>query len=284
VVLWAALLLGAPVAGDRAARAEAPRRIGVVVSARVNLSAAAAQALSAGLGEAIHAQLPVDVLAGAEAERRLPPGGVPEECIASADCRLDLGRRLDAEELLVLVVVELAGRVQIDSTWCHVASGKVTSRPAVVIAPGADRVAVLRAAVPRLLPHIRPERAPPAPQVVVVSAPGEPASGRHFTAATWVATGVAAAALVGGTVFALSAARKFDSLDEDGCRSRACPGGDIDRLERHALAADVLFGVSTVSAVTGLVLYLRSGAAPRATPQVSVSASGTAMLGVGGVF
>ena len=45
------------------------------------------------LGAVIHKHFPVDVIAGAETERRLPPEGVSARCVADIECRQDLGRR-----------------------------------------------------------------------------------------------------------------------------------------------------------------------------------------------
>jgi hypothetical protein len=79
-----------------------------------------------------------------------------------------------------------------------------------------------------------------------------------MTTGAWLSAGVGTAALVGGAVFALSAQSKFQSLDDANCRTGPCLPGDVDTLENHALAADVLFATSMVAGVTTLVLYLRS--------------------------
>lgn len=274
----------------RPASAEDPRRIGIVVSVTVNVSAADANAIATELGDALRTERPVDIIAGAETDRRMPEGGLPEECVAKPECRNDIGRRLDADELLMLVIVEMGGQLQIDATWANVASGKVTSRPQIVIEPGEDRAEIFTKSVPLLIPHIKKEQPDKGPDIVIVPGGGQvTGSGRHFTAGTWIATSVAAAALVGGGIFALSAQQKFSSLDDDGCRDMPCDQGEIDSLRSRALAADVLFGIAAASTVTAVWLYMRSGGDnPTETPaspgiQVTAGPDGVA-LGIGGSF
>lgn len=289
LIVLAALACAAPAA------ASGVRRIGVVVTTRVNVPEDQARALSSALGAVIHKHFPVDVIAGAETERRLPPGGVSARCVADIECRQDLGRRLDADELILLVMVGAGGRIQIDPTWVHVASGEVTSRSAIEIADDADVREVLAEVAPSLLPHI-PERKQreerDGPNVVVVTPSGTTTttadSGRRITAGTLIAAGVSAGALAGATVFTLSSGRKFDSLDRDGCRAMPCSKAEIDSLRRDTILADVLFGVSAVAAGTAIVLYLLDDGEPtpaREAPQVSIGTGpGTVGLSLGGVF
>lgn len=284
-------------AGASPAEAEAVRRIGILVTTKVNVSEEQASRVSATLGEVVHARFGVDVIAGAEAVRRLPPKGVSTRCVADVECRLELGRRLDAEELLLLVMVGGGDRVQIDPTWVDVASGRVTSRPAIELEPEADLRAVLDSAAPALLPHLRdrtPEPAPAAvpapeprerPEVVVVTPGAAAGSERRFTTATWIATGVSAGALIGATVFSLSSGRKFDTLDGDGCRSMPCSKDDVDSLRRDTTLADVFFGTALVAAGAAVVFFVTSDEPPAAQPGLSVGPGpGSVGLSLGGAF
>lgn len=260
------------------------RRVGIVVTTRVNVSKKQATELSKELGRALGEKLQVDVIAGQEVVRRLPPEGVPQDCIAAADCRNDVGSRLDAEELLMLVVVRLGDRIKIDPTWTNVASGETRSRDAVVLEEGADRAKVLARAAPRLLPHIE-ERRGGGTNVVVLPG-GEEDDGRHFTTGTWIAAGAGGAALAGALVFTFSAQNKYDSLEGRGCRDMPCPEGDVESLERHALAADLLYGAAIAGGVTAVFLYLRSGGEAEEAPSGSVGPGpgGSAGISVGGRF
>jgi hypothetical protein len=287
----------AALAGAAPAAAEPVRRVGVVVTTRVNVSDEQARSVSATLGEIVHARFDVDVIAGAEATRRLPPQGVSTRCVADVECRLELGRRLDAEELLLLVMVGAGDRVQIDPTWVDVASGRVTSRPAIELEPGADLRATLEKAAPALLPHLRERSREPAPRPepterreVVVVTPALPAGERErrFTPAMWIATGVGAGALIGATVFSLSSRRKFDTLDGDGCRRMPCSKDDIDSLRRDALLADVFFGTAIVATGVVVALYVTAegdAPAPAAPATLSIGPGpGSVGVSLGGSF
>lgn len=72
-------------------------------------------------------------------------------------------------------------------------------------------------------------------------------------AAVWVTSGVAAAALVGGTVLGFMALSREAEFDDEPTVGRADDG------ERFALFADVLFGVAGAAAITAIVLFLTSG-------------------------
>jgi hypothetical protein len=262
------------------------RRVGVVVGIHVNLQPDEADAVAAELGTALRTALPVDVIAGAEATRRLPAEGISQSCVAELECRLEVGRRLDADELLILVMVRMGDAIQIDATWADISSGKTASRPAIELAPGSDHAAVFANNAALLLPHVKEARGPDKPQIVVVTTPTTPTGGRHMTTGAWVASGVGLAALTGATVLGLSAKRAFDDLDTMGCRDMPCPKSDIDSLGRRALAADVLFGVTAAAAATAVVLYLRSDSGERAAatqPTIGVSEDALT-VGLGGSF
>lgn len=275
----------AALALPRAAAAGEPRRIGIVVTVAVNLDSGEARALATELGDAIAAALPVTTVAGADVERRLPPGGLPEECVADAGCRNDLGRRLDADELLLLVAVKLGDRIQIDATWADVASGRVTSQPRITFGPEDDRAAVFAKAVPRLLPHIHPaEKAPPRrdPAVIVIDRSATE-GGRHLTAPAWIALGVAGVAAVGGGLLGLEARKEYNELESD-CPD--CTQSDIDAGARHALYADILFGTAAAGAATAAVLYYLSDRGAEPPPAtLSLGASpGSVAVTLGGRF
>jgi hypothetical protein len=265
------------------------RRVGIVVTTRVNVSEDRARDLASALGDAVHERLHVDVIAGADAERRLPPEGVPARCVVEVACREDLGRRLDADELLLLVMIGAGATVQIDATWSDVASGEVKSRPSIELGPAAGVHTGLARAVPDLLPHLVPRSSEPRDdaRVVVVVPPARP--GRRLTPATLAAAGVGAGALIGTVVFSLSARRKFDTLDRDGCRRTPCRDADIDSLYRDTVLADALFGVAVVAVGAAVVFYVASDseqpAAQAEPPPLSMTPlPGGVGLSLGGVF
>jgi hypothetical protein len=262
--------------------AQTGARVGLVVATHVNLNEAQADALASRLGEAIVGQLDVDVIAGVEARRRLPVDGIAEDCVARPACVRDVATRLDGDELLFLFIVRVGRRLQIDVTWVEARTGTMSSRSALVIdeSPNSNDTAErVFAEAPRgLLPNAAPRRrveASPTPTLPAASdsmvgelssdmpVPGagdRPRRGRRFTVPVIVTGAVAAAALATGVGFAVAARQDYDSLEADGCAEQACSGVDdrIDRMERRALAADVLFAGAGAAAVTSLILYITS--------------------------
>jgi hypothetical protein len=105
--------------------------------------------------------------------------------------------------------------------------------------------------------------APPA--VVEVAEPG----GRRLGPAAWATSGLAAGALLTGTVFGFMALDQESEFDLHPTEARA------DRGERDALVADICFGVAGASAITALVLWLRPHrAAPRDATAARLSFGG----------
>ncbi|HLU65018.1 MAG TPA: hypothetical protein VKZ63_02005, partial [Kofleriaceae bacterium] len=118
-------------------------------------------------------------------------------------------------------------------------------------------------------------------------APGEGARGGGIHIGTWIAGGVAVAALAGGVGFGLAARSAESDLEKDGCGTRVtCDEGRIDSLETRMLAADVLYGVAAVSAAAAVVIQWRLGGADEpAPPPVAVTAGPRSIgLAVGGRF
>lgn len=251
------LVTAALAAGAAPARAEDSLRVGVVVATRVNVTEGEADALAGELGDALRDQLAADVVAGPDARRRLPPAGLEEDCVARAACVDDVGARLEADELLFLVVVRIGPRLQIDSTWARPRTDEVASRAAIVIEDGQQAAGTVFArAARRLLPQV-PVRgvsaAPPSAPVVTRE--------RRLTRGVAVAGAVSLAALAGGIGLAVAARSDYDDLEADGCDQMRCEGVDdrIDSMENKALAADVLFGASAIAAGVAVFLYLGSG-------------------------
>jgi hypothetical protein len=262
------------------AQAEGVARVGVVVATRVNVTEAEADALADTLGDALRDRLVADVVAGAEARRRLPPGGVQEDCVARAECVSDIAERLGADQILFLVVVRIGPRVQIDSTFARPSTGQVVSRAAVVIDDGKQGAPeVFAAAARRFLPGI--ETRP----VTVALPAAEGRRRRHVTRGAMIAGATSVVALAGGIGFALAARNDYDDLEADGCDQTACAGvdGRVDTMEHKALAADVLFGASAVAAGVAVFLYLGSGGAEQAPVSVTADPHG-AHVWLGGHF
>jgi hypothetical protein len=264
------------------ARADDGLRIGVVIATGVNVSDGEADALGTALGDALRDQLGADVVAGPESRRRLPTGGLGEDCVARPECVQDIAERLGADELLFLVVVRIGPRVQIDPTWARPRTRQVASRGALVIEDGQQAAATVFArAARRLFPEA-------APRLVRVNAPlpaATRARERRITRGTAIAGAVSLAALAGGVGLALAARSDYDDLEGEGCDQRTCPDIDdrVDSMENKALAADVLFGAAAVAAGVAVFLYLDSGGAEEAPVRVGADPHG-AHVWLGGRF
>lgn len=230
---------------------QSPQRIGIVVTTAVNVGDEDADALGSALGHALEEELVVVVTAGAETRRRLPMDGLSDGCVADVACRSDLGQRLDADELLMLVVARVGTRVQVDTTWVDVATGKIASRPVMVLDAGTEPAEAFRDAGSNLLPHIQPR-----PEILGPARTMR--TGRRMTTGVWIAAGVSAAALAGGATFGALTVTGYRGLEGDGCKTMACESARIDTLDRNGLATDVLVGVSLLAGVTAAFLYLTS--------------------------
>jgi hypothetical protein len=253
-----ALALVAGLAAPRAARADTTR-LGVVVTVEVNLAPGEAARIAEVVGRTLADAFVLDVIAGHEAIRRLPPGGVPEACLGEATCLADLGGRLAADQLLLLVAVKVGDRLQLDPTWVDVSRAKVVPRPSIELGAALAEVdrATLRDAAPRLLPDATPRPAAAAPTTTAPIVP-PPARGRHMTRGAWIAAGIAGAGLVGGIGFGVAALARRSDLEDKGCGDTVgCPRG-ADGLAARALAADLCFAGAAIAGGVAGYLYWRS--------------------------
>lgn len=261
-------------------------KVGVVIATRVNVAFQEAERLADRLGEAVREELEVDVVAGAEAGRRLPPAGVPEDCVVRPACVRELATRLDADQILFLVMVQIGPRLQIDPTWADPQTGDAASRPALVFEDGGPAADLVFARAPRqLLPHETPRVS----ARLVARSGGSDRPGRRVTSAVGVSGATALVAMAGGLGLAASARSDYNALEEAGCAERSCPDQErrIDRMERKAVAADMLIAAAAIAGATSVVLYLRSGAKERSV-RVGAGPLGRgergAYLSVGGRF
>ncbi len=277
----------------RVAAGEPLPRVGVAVATEVNLSPADTQALSEALGAALHEKLMVDVIAGAEAARRLPEDGVADNCVVDKACIADIAQRLSADQILFLVVVRVGSRVQVDATWADPATGKTVSRAAVVIEGGQDAGAAFARAASNLMPDaaLRPAAPVDKPDDGGIAAGPSGLDGptlvtrqrpRRMTTPAWIAVGVGGAALAGAVTFTLLTRKDYQDCDA----RTDCTDGELDSIEHKALAADVLWGTAIAGAATAGILYWMSGGQmeqiPAGDPVGLRPGPGTIGLAVGG--
>jgi hypothetical protein len=258
------VLLTAPAAfADEAKQAPPPEevpaepapRIAVVIELAVNVDAARADELGAALADALNRELVVDAFGGTDVSRTLPEGGLPEECLGRPECVNDVAARLDAEQLLFLVVVQVGADVQVDCSWVDLATGVVSARPRVVLGSDARAVSVFAKAATRFLPDAEKR----GPNTIVIGGGGGPivprGEGRHMTLTSWIFTGVGGAALIAGGILAVSARSSYERCDN---LAGGCSDNTIDGIGHRSLAADISVAAALGCAVTTVILYLRS--------------------------
>src|SRR5215468_2122600 len=173
---------------SRSASADRTRaKVAVVPGIVVNLAASRVDALTQTLAEALQAELEVDAIGGVEVRRRLPPAGLPSDCVASEPCIADVARRLEAQQLLFVAMIDTgsAGAIQIDSTWVDPVAHRSGSRPAIGIATIADARSRFAAVASQLLPdaQVRPK-----PQAASLGRMSEPVP-RHVALPTYLTAG-----------------------------------------------------------------------------------------------
>jgi hypothetical protein len=261
-----------------------PPRVGIVIELAVNVEPDRADSIALALADALNRELHVDAFGGGDVTRQLPAEGLPEECLARPECIVDVAGRLDAEQLIFLVVVQVGADTQVDASWVEVSTGKVTSRPRVLLPTDASSVSVFAAQAQRYLPDARPRKA----ETIVVREGGNTyvvgptTTPRKMTTPAWITAGASGVALTAGVILGVSARSKYKHCDTV---AGGCSDGELDSVERRALLADVSFGVAAGAAIATVVLYLRSGGDPIEAQPAPVQVSpttGGAMVGISG--
>ena len=234
----------------------APVKVAVVPGIVVNLDPARVDALTQDLAEALHAELVVDALGGIEVRRRLPAGGLASDCVASEVCIADVARRLDAQQLLFVVMIDTGtgGAIQIDSTWVDPATHRSASRPAIDIAAVADARSRFAAMAAQLLPDapVRPRQQPSLGRMSTVVP-------RHFTLPAYLTAGATAVGLGTGVALGLATRTRYDDCTNQAHQGNACSQSKKDAIRRLALVADAGWLVAIGGTIATAVLYATSG-------------------------
>lgn len=271
-----ALAIGVVVAMTTLAHADRIK-VAVVPGIAVNLDSARVDALSQDLADALASELDIDAVGGLEVRRQLPAEGLPPDCLTTPSCVNDVAKRLNAAQLVFVVMVDAtgSGAVQVDSTWVEVATGKRVSRPAIDLPTIADAKTRFSAAAKSILPDapVRKKLGPGGGGSIGVMSPEIP---RHLTTTAYVTAGAAVVGLGVGIGFGLSARGKYNDCDvADG----PCGKAARDSIRTRTIIADVGFFAALGGAVATSILFATSGKESRLvvgpTPQgVAVSAFG----------
>ncbi len=270
-----ALAIGVLVAMTTLAHADRIK-VAVVPGIAVNLDSARVDALSQDLADALASELDIDAVGGLEVRRQLPAEGLPPDCLTTPSCVNDVAQRLNASQLVFVVMVDAtgSGAVQVDSTWVEVSTGKRVSRPAIDLPSIADAKTRFSAAAKSILPDapVRKKIVPGGGNLGVMS----PEIPRHLTTTAYFTAGAAVVGLGFGIGFGLSARSKYDGCD---VTNSPCDKGVRDSIRNRTIVADLGFLAALGGAVATGILFATSGKESRLvvgpTPQgVAVSASG----------
>lgn len=270
-----ALVAAAIAVAALATRADAAPtpRVAILVGETLGVDVPEADALGAALATRLGEKLVVEAIGGADVARRLPPAGLPDECLSTPACLADLGTRLGADHLLVLAIVKAGDGVQIDANLIDLATGASTPRPRLQVADLAAADAAFAEAATRYLPDAAERTA------IVIGGSGE--RHRPIAPAVWAAGGVGAAALIGSSILGLTLKAKYDQCNDTG---HPCDDATKDAIRTRALVADVTLGVGVAAAAVAIVLYVRTPTETRGVAPAVAPVSGGAVVGVGGRF
>lgn len=234
-------------------------KVAVVPGIAVNLDAARVDALSQDLASALASVLDVEAVGGIEVRRRLPETGLPPDCVASPSCIADVARRLEAQQLLFVVMIDTGtgGAIQVDSTWVDPAAHKSASRPAIDIAAIAEAKERFADAAQQLLPDA-PVRPKPATGMGRFTAPVP----RHFTLPTYITAGVTAVGIGVGIGFGLRARSRYKDCEALPPTGVECSRSRKDSIRNTALIADVGWVIALGGTIATAVMWATSAEAP----------------------
>ena len=251
-------------------------KVAIVPGTAVNLEITRVDALSQDLADALRTELDVDTIAGLEVRRRLPDAGLPPDCVVNQACIADVARRLEAQQMLFVVMIDTgaSGTIQVDTTWVDSVSHKSAARPAIQVPSTGDARSRFAAAATQLLPDAE-LRAKPQPGVGRMPAPG----GRHFAVASYLTAGATAVGLGVGIGFGVSTRSKYRDCERRAPGGDMCSSADRDSIRQTALFADLGWAVAIGGMIATGVLYATSSESPRLL--VEPTPSGVAVTAVG---
>lgn len=248
----------------RAERVDLPRvagrlRVGIVPGIAVNVDNVRVDALSQDLADALSQELDIDTIGGLEVRRKLPAEGIPLDCVTNPICVRDVAKRLDANQLLFVVMVNTgaSGAIQIDTTWVDPAAERTATRRPIDIAV-VDQARTKFAASAKLLLPDAPVRNKEdgTPRGPGFNGRMSDAVPRHFTRPAMIAAGVAVVGLGVGIGFGIKTRSQYNDCEKI---PGSCDQSDKDKIRGKSIAADVGFVVAAGAAITTAVLFATSG-------------------------
>jgi len=252
-------------------------KIAVVPGIAVNLDVARVDALSQELADALRSVLDIDAIGGLEVRRRLPAAGLPPDCVATRACINNVAMRLEAQQLLFVVMVDTgtSGAIQVDTTWVDVAGKQTASRPAIDIATFATARSQFADAAQQLLPDAPVRLKPPGASLGRMS----DAVPRHLALPSYITAGATIAGLGVGIGLGISARGKYRDCEAAAGQGAPCSASRKDSIRTTALIADAGWLVAIGGSVATAVLYATSGESPRVV--VEPSPGGAVVMAAG---
>ena len=252
-------------------------KVAVVPSIAVNLEAARVDALSQDLAEALRTELDIDAIGGLDVRRLLPSQGLPPDCVANQACIADVARRLEATQLLFVVMIDTGtgGAIQVDSTWVDAVAHLSAPRPAIDIAAIAGAKSRFVSAARQLLPDA-PVR--PRPQATGIGKMSTPVP-RHFTLPAYLTAGATVVGLGVGISFGIMARSGYEDCKTMGSGGHPCTSKQTDPIRTQALVADIGWFTAVGATIATAVMYATSGEASHVI--VEPTPGGAAVTAVG---
>lgn len=228
-------------------------KLAIVVSEQVNVGADDAYAWADELGAELANSSGVEVLSSSVVRSTLAERNVAPTCYLDPECLRDLGQRFGADEMMVLHVVQIAGQVQMDSTWYELGSGRSSARGSLSFKnnPAARANAMKTKGV-----TLRPGGG------LQASAAGPD---KPINLGLWLSAGATGALLVGAASFTLVAFNADEDAQE--CAESIemnMPCNESldkikDRRDKRALTADILWVATGVAATTTVLFAIYGG-------------------------
>lgn len=275
------------------AHAQGETKVGVTVSTVINADQSVGEKVSTALGKALGETLSVTVLAGADAQARLPEAARSETCLGESSCLVSAGKALEVDQLLMLIIVGVGDELKVEATWVDVASGETALRPGITTGETAVAMrAAFTANAQELLPGVAerttnttpPPNSGTLPDTIVtpgtepVRVPAPQSDKGNGTAKLLMYGG---GALLGGWL-AYGAYQRFSVCDGFGDSCDASSYSSSTNLAVDLIAG----GLGTAALSAGLYLYLTNDGdeAPKPSPVVFNVGSDSLQLSFGGNF
>lgn len=281
-----------PLATNLAHAQDGETKIGVTVSAVINAQPHVGPRVSAALGNALRETLIAQVLAGPDAQARLPEAARSETCLGESSCLVSAGKALEVDQLLMLIIVGVGDELKIEATWVDVSTGETALRPGITTA---DTDAAMRAAftakAKELLPGVEARATTTVVTPTDVTKPPEGngntgGGGSLLTPKTKSDTGTAKLLMYGGGALVAGwvGYGGYQLIDRDW--SFDCPASETCTRGRDVAIDIVLGGLGTAALSAGLYMYLSADGeeAPAPSPVGFNVGSDSLQLSYGGRF